>query len=151
MNHRQRAAHEIAEAAREVAVRAFEYDFVVNLAVLPERHLAQEEVAHGVRLVMSQKRGKLKSVAERLRPLAPRLVEPEAVRDNPAREFNVGSHQHRGPEDCVLPKYVFADEMQAGPELREKVFARFGPSPLAPPAERRDVVEQRVEPYVDGV
>ena len=40
MNHRQRAAHEIAEAARKVAVRAFEYDFVVNFAVLPERHLA---------------------------------------------------------------------------------------------------------------
>src|SRR5438067_7275326 len=64
MNHRQRAAHEVAEAARKIAVRAFEYDLVVNLAVLPERHLAQKEVAHGVRLVVAKQYGKFKSVAE---------------------------------------------------------------------------------------
>src|SRR5947209_16329789 len=151
MNHRQRAAHEIAEAARKVAVRAFEYDFVVNLAVLPERHLAQEEVAHGVRLVVSQQDGKLKRVAERLRSLAPRLVEPEAVCDDCAREFYVRRHEHRGPQYGVLSQNVFANEVQAGPKFREQVFSGICPSLFTSPAERRDVVEQRVEPDVDGM
>src|SRR5207237_8655118 len=34
---------------------------------------------------------------------------------------------------------------------REQVFARLRLSPFTSPSERRDVVEQRVEPYVDGV
>src|SRR3712207_735409 len=99
---------------------------------------------------MSPQDGKLQSVLQSLRALAPRLVEPKPVRDDAARQLHARRQQHRGPEHRVLTQNVFAEQVKPRPELLEEV-ARLSLPTLTTPAERRDVVDERVEPDVDGV
>jgi hypothetical protein len=52
-DHRQRTLREIAEIVGEIGVDALDDRLVAVVAVLPERHFAQEEVAHLIDAVRS--------------------------------------------------------------------------------------------------
>src|SRR5208282_2430584 len=67
----------------------------------------------------------------------------EAVSEHHPRRLQPGSHQHRRPEGAMEASDVLADEMDVGrPPLAETLLVRAV-------ADRRDVVEQGVEPDVD--
>ena len=88
-DHRQRALRQVAEVVGEIGIDARDDRFVVVVAVLAERHLAQEEVAHLVDAVLIRKVERIDDVADRLRHLLA-AVEQEAVRINPLRQRNAG-------------------------------------------------------------
>ena len=84
-DHRQRALRQIAEIVGEIGIGAVDDRFVAVAAVLAERHLAQEEVAHLVEAVMLDQRERIDDIADRLRHFLA-AVEQEAVREDPLRQ-----------------------------------------------------------------
>ena len=84
-DHRQRALREIAEVVGEIGVDALDDRLVRVIAVLAERHFAQEEVAQRVDAVVGDQRRRADDVADRLRHLLA-AVEQEAVDDDLARQ-----------------------------------------------------------------
>ncbi len=84
-DHRQRALREVAEIVGEVGIDAVDDRLVAVAAVLAERHLAQEEVAHLVEAVVLDQREGIDDVADRLRHLLP-AVEQEAVGEDALRQ-----------------------------------------------------------------
>ena len=113
-------------------------------AVLPERHLAQEEVAHRVAPVGLDQAERVDDVADRLRHLLP-AVEEEAVREDALRRLEPGRPQERRPVDRVEAHDVLADDVQVrrpvAPERRL----------LVGKADGGDVVGERVDPDVHDV
>ena len=114
-------------------------------AVLPERHLAQEEVAHRVDAERVDEVHRVDDVAHRLAHLLA-AVEHEAVHEDPARQLDSRRHQERGPVHGVEPDDVLADHVQIGrPESLEQLRGRVGK------ADAGQVVGQRVDPHVHHV
>src|SRR5580765_6261664 len=148
LNHRERATGEIAEAAREIAVRAIDQVFISKAAVLPEDHLAQNKIANGVDRKELVQHVELDRITEGLRHLATRRIDPHAMSDNGARLLNARSQKERGPVHGVKAQDVFANQVQRRPELFK---ANRSFLLLVAKADGRDVVRQRVEPDVHGV
>ena len=112
-DHRQRALRQIAEIVGEIGIDARDDGLVIVVAVLPERHLAQEEVAHLVDAVLVGKVEGIDDVADRLRHLlAP--VEQEAVGIDPLLQRHAGRHQERRPVHRVKADDVLADDVHIG-------------------------------------
>jgi hypothetical protein len=78
--------------------------------------------------------------------LRPSPAEQEAVDEDVPRHLELGGHQQRRPEDRVELEDVLADDV----EVRRPV-ALGQILPGARVAERRVVVEQRVEPHVEDL
>ena len=159
-DHRQRAAHQIPVAIRQIRVVALHQRVEREAAVLAEDDLAQQEVAQRVRpkevllgfgqvgferAEAFQNGLRAHDVAARLRHLA-LFEEQPAVRVYGFGQRQTGGHQERGPVDAVEADDLLADEVQVGgPE--GFVLAVVG----AAPAQGGDVVGQRIEPDVDDV
>ena len=77
-DHGQRALRQIAEIVGEVGIDAVDDRLVAVVAVLPERHFAQEEIAQRIDAIGVGERERIDHVADRLRHLLP-AVEQEAV------------------------------------------------------------------------
>ena len=143
-DQRGRARDQVAEVVGQIGVEPLDERLLGEVGVEAERHLAQDEVAEGVVAVLVGERERLDDVAERLRHLAaaerPVAVDVEAA----GRAAMPGRLQHARPVDRVRLQDVLADQvLDVRPELREARVARA--------AERRDVVDQRVEPDVGDV
>ena len=144
-DHGQRALRQVAEVVGEVGVDAVDDRLVAVVAVLAERHLAQEEIAHRIDAVGVGQRERIDHVADRLRHLLA-AVEQEAVREDAARHLDPGRHQERRPVDRVEAHDVLADDVQVGrPVALELVAVGVGK------AGRGDVVGQRVDPDIHDV
>ena len=87
-DHRQRALREIAEIVGEVCVDALDDAFAAVIAVLAERHFAQQEIAELIDAVIADEDEGIDHVADRLRHLLPAIVE-KAVAEHALRQCNV--------------------------------------------------------------
>ncbi len=145
VDHGQRALRQIAEIVGEVGVDAVDDRLVAVVAVLAERHLAQEEIAELIDAVGVGHRERIDHVADRLRHFLA-AVEQEAVREDAARHLDAGRHQERRPIDRVEAHDILADHMQVGRpvalELRAVAVGKSG---------RGDVVGQRIDPDIHDV
>ncbi len=153
LDHRQRAVDQIAQVVGQVRVQPHQDRVLGKRAVLPERHLAQEEVAvdvGGIRLMLQElpdDDGRVHNVAQRLRHLL--LADlPPPVRDNHPRHLLIGKPQRMQddrPIDGVVSQDVFADEVRVRrPDGAETLRVH-------PVAGHADVVEERIEPHVRHV
>ena len=95
-DHRQRALRQIAEVVGEIGIDAGDDRLVIIVAVLPERHLAQEEVAHLIDAVLIGEIEGIDHVADRLRHFLA-AAEQEAVGIDPLLHGNARRHQERRP------------------------------------------------------
>ncbi len=86
---------------------------VAEVAVLPERNLAQQEVAQRVGADHLPDRLRPHDVAARLRHLDAVLEKP-AVREELLRQRQLRRHQKRRPVDRVEPQNLLADQVQVG-------------------------------------
>ena len=128
-DHRQRALRQIAEVVGEVGVDAVDDRLVAVIAVLAERHLAQEEIAELIDAVGVGHRERIDHVADRLRHLLA-AVEQEAVREDALRHLDAGRHQEGRPIDRVEADDVLADDVQRGrPVALEFLAARSSGKP----------------------
>src|SRR5215470_18530260 len=59
--------------------------------------------------------------------------------------LDAGSKQEGGPQDCVLPEYVFPDQMNAGPVPVKVLILAVAP------AESSYVVGERIQPDINRV
>ena len=117
---------------------------MVVVAVLAERHLAQEEIAHLVDAILVGEIEGVDDVADRLRHLlAP--VEQEAVGIDPLLHGNAGRHQERGPVHRVETDDVLADDVHVRRPVAPVLVALVGE------ADAGDVVGQRVDPDIHHV
>ena len=144
LRHRECAVEEVAEVVREIGVDAPDQRIARDVAVLSERDLAQEEVAHGIRAELLNERNRVDDVADGLRHL-------RAVHDEPAvpidlfRQVKAERHEHAAPDDRMEAHDLLADEMHVcGPVFAELFL-------VMQIADRRKVVRKRVEPDVDDV
>ena len=145
VDHGQRALRQIAEVVGEIGVDAIDDRLVAVVAVLAERHLAQEEIAELIDAIGVGHRERVDHVADRLRHLLA-AVEQEAVRENAPRHIDAGRHQERRPIDRVEAHDVLADDMQIGRPVALEFFA-VGVGK----ARRGDVIRQRVDPHIHDV
>ena len=110
---RQRALRQVAEIVGEVGIDARHDGVVAVIAVLAERHLAQQEIAQRIDPVGVGKGEGIDDVADRLRHLLA-AVEQEAVAEDVARHVDAGRHQEGRPIDRVEAHDVLADHVQVG-------------------------------------
>ena len=145
VDHRHGAADEIAVVVGEVVVVAGDEELFGVVAVLTDRNLAQEIVAHSVDAVFVDELERIDDVALGFAHLAAVRKHP-AVAENLLWQRNAGSEQDRWPDHRVEARDVFADNVHVRwPEfLVETVVVRA-------PAEGGDIVGEGVEPDVDDV
>ena len=144
-DHRQRAAGEVAELVGELGLVALLEGRGGDRAVLAEGDVAQEVVAQGVGAEAIDDLEGVEHVAQRLAHLLA-VHQEVAVDEDVLGQREVGGHQHRRPEDGVEAQDVLADDVVGrGPEPVGEVLA------LAREAQRRVVVQERVEPDVEHV
>ena len=117
LDHRERAAGEIAEAVGEFGVVAVDERVVTEAAILPEDDFAEQEIAQGFDAHHLADGLGAHDVAARLAHLVVFEKQP-AVGEDLLRQRQVGGHQEGGPEDGVEAEDFLADEMQVGgPEI----------------------------------
>ena len=143
-DHRQRALREVAEIVGEIGIDARDNGLVVVVAVLPERHLAQEEIAHLIDTVLIGQVEGIDDVADRLRHLlAP--AEQEAVRIDPFLHGNARRHQKCRPIHRVEADDVLADDVYVRRPVAPVRIALVGK------ADAGDVIGQRIDPDIHHV
>ena len=94
-DHRGRAAHDIPEVVGEIRIEPGQHAFVGEVGVLPERHLAHDEIAQCIDTKHADVVFVARHVADRLRHLRA-AHQPPAVSDDPARRRNTRGHQEAG-------------------------------------------------------
>ena len=126
LDHRERAAGEVAVLVGELGVVPRLEPLGRDLAVGPEAHLTQHVEAERVGAVDVGHVEGLDHVAERLRHLV--LAEQQvAVDGHLLRHLDVGRHQQRRPDDRVELEDVLADQVdRRRPELVGEVLALRG-------------------------
>ena len=135
VGHVEGAVDQVAQVVRQVAVVADEEQFPREVAVLPDVHLADQEIAEGVGAKLGDEVEGVQGVARALGHLLPAL-QPPPVNQKALRERYSGRLEHDGPVDGVRrDEDVLADHVPVG-----------GP-PLAL-LRRGVVVQKRVEPDV---
>ena len=135
---------QIAEIVGEVGIDARDDGLVVVVAVLPERHLAQEEIAHLIDTVLIGQVEGIDDAADRLRHLlAP--AEQEAVRVDPLRHGDARRHQECRPVHRVEADDVLADDVHVRRPVAPVRIALVGK------ADAGDVVGQRIDPDIHHV
>src|SRR5206468_3696733 len=143
------AAVEVAEVVGQVGVIGAAELLPAKLTVRGKRTFPQEVVAERLVAELRDDVHRLDDIAESLADLLDdaRLLVldvDEAVGEDPARRVDVGSEAHRRPQGAVEARDVLADEMDVGrPPLLEALL-------VAAIANRRDIVQERIEPDIDG-
>ena len=144
-HHGQRALRQIAEIVGEIGVDAVDDRLMAVVAVLPERHLAQEEIAQRIDAVGLGERKRIDDVADRLRHLLA-AVEQKAVGEDAARHGNACRHQEGRPVHGVEAHDVLADHVQVGRPIAAE-FLAVGIGKI----DGGDVVGERVNPHIHHV
>ena len=119
--------------------------FVAVIAVLAERHFAQQKIAQRIDAIGIGQRERIDHIADRLRHLLA-AVEQKAVGENAARHRDAGRHQERRPIDGVEAHDVLADHVQIG----RPVFLEFLAVGIGK-ADGGDVIGQRIDPDIHDV
>src|SRR3546814_13878370 len=92
-----------------------------EVAIIAERHLPQQEIAHRIEAVGLDPLQRIADVAERLRYLLS-LVRPPAMGEDAAWRLQAGRHQDGRPIDSMNARDTLADHMHVGwpvtPEFR---------------------------------
>ena len=145
LDQREHALHEIAVVVGEVPVHAGDHRAAREVAVVAERHLAQEEIARLVEPVVLDQLQGIDHVAERFRDLLS-LVGPPAMGEHAPGRRQAGGEQKGRPVDRMKAQDVFADDVHVGRPERA-VVRGVGVGV----AERGHVVGQRIQPDVDHV
>ncbi len=143
-DHADRAADEVAQLVGELVVVARPQALQADVAVLPERDLAHEVVAQRFGAHLLDDRERVEDVAARLAHLLA-ADEQVAVDELAAGQVVAGAHEQRRPDDRVELEDVLGEEVERGPVARREVL------PGARVGERREVVDERVDPDVDDL
>ena len=144
VGHGGGAAQQVAEVVGQIHVDAVDEQLIGEVAVRAEREVAQQEVAQRVGAVALGQQIRVNDVALGLGHLAAVQQQP-AVAVDVLGQGHIHAHQHRGPDDGVEADDLLADEMHIGrPEGLVVAVGVF----VVHEAERRRVVEQRVDPDV---
>ena len=123
IDHRQRAAGQVAEAVGEIGIVAADQRVVAEAAVLAEDHFAQQEVAQRVGAEHFVDGRGAHDVAARFAHFVVFKQQP-AVRENAFGQRQAGGHQKRGPVHGVEADDFFADQMQVrGPQRLRRATA----------------------------
>ena len=117
---------------------------MVIVAILPERHLAQEEIAHLVDTVLVGEIEGVDDIADRLRHFLT-SAEQEPVGIDPPWQLNSGRHQERRPVHRVETDDVLADDVHVGRPVAPVRVALVGK------ADAGDVVGQGIDPDIHHV
>ncbi len=144
-DHRERTLREIAEIVGEIRIRPVHDRIMTVVAVLPERHLAQEEVAKLINSVGVGKLERIDDIADRLRHFLP-AIEQKAVAVHALRRRNPRRHQERRPVDRMKTHDIFSDDVQIRrPEFLERgrIHVRI--------ADAGDVVREGIDPHIHHV
>ena len=147
VGHGGGAAQQVAEVVGQIHVDAVDEQLIGEVAVRTEREVTQQEVAQRVGAVALGQQVRVHDVALGLGHLAAVQQQP-AVAVDVLGQGHIHAHEHRGPDDGVEADDLLADEMHIGrPEGLVVAVGVF----VVHEAERRRVVEQRVDPDVDNV
>ena len=144
-DHGERALRQIAEIVGEIGIDAIDDGLVAVIAVLAERHLAQQEIAQRIDTVSVGQRERIDHVADRFRHFLA-AIEQKAVGENAARHLDARRHQERRPVHRVKAHDVLADDVQVG----RPIFLEHGAVGIGI-ADGGDVVGQRIDPNVHDV
>ena len=144
LDHRHRAAEQIAQVVGKVGVDALHQRQLREVAVEAKRHLAEQEVAEHVAAIERDHLVRIDDVALRLGHLLA-VARPPAVRVHAGRRRQAEGQQHDRPDDAVEADDVLAHKViDHGPVLVHLRLVRAV-------AARGEVVDERVEPDVDRV
>ena len=145
VDHGERAAGEVAEVVGQLGLVPRLEAGWGDRPVPAERHLAEAVEAERVGPEALDHAERVEHVPQRLGHLL-FLQQQEAVDEQVLRRLVAGGEQQRGPVHAVEFEDVLADELIAGrPERWDQVSMRIGIG------QRRDVVQQRVEPHVEDL
>ena len=111
VDHGCDALDQVAEIVGEVAVDAVHHGAVREVAVIAERNLAQQEVAHLVEPVALDHVERIDDVADRFRDLLA-LVGPPSVREDPLGRIDARAHQEGRPVDRVEAQDILAHHVK---------------------------------------
>ena len=114
VDHRQRPLRQVAQLVGEVGVDPADDGVLAVAAVLAERHLAQQEVAHLVDAERVDQGDRVDDVADRLAHLLAALTLMKPCAKTLRGKLDSGRHQERGPVHGVEPDDVLADHVQIG-------------------------------------
>ena len=143
-DHADRAADEVAELVGELVVVARPQALEAHVAVLPQRDLAHEVVPQRLGAHLLDDRERVEDVAARLAHLLA-ADEQVAVDELAGGQVVAGAHEQGRPDDGVELEDVLGEEVERRPVARREVLAR------ARVGERRQVVDERVDPDVDDL
>ena len=145
LNHGNGTGNQIAQIVCQIRVDAVNQRLIGERTVRTERELAHQEVTQGIYAVALTQKDRIDNVALGLGHLAAVQQQP-AMAVNLLRQRQIQCHQNCRPQNRVETHNFLADEMNVSrPELL-KVVVLF-----VLIAQRRDVVGQRVNPYVYDV
>ena len=145
LHHGDRAADEVAQIVGKVGVDAVDEQLVGEIAVRAERKRAQQEEAQRVRAVALGQQIRIDDVALGFGHLAAVEQQP-AVAEDLLGQRHTHAHEHGRPDDRVEADDLLADEMHVGRPVFFIVVVA-----VIHEAERRGIVEQRVDPDIDHV
>ena len=143
-DHGDGAAHQVAQLVGELAVVAALEALERDDPVLAERDLAEQVVAQGVDAVGLHHRERVEHVAARLAHLLA-AHEQEAVDELALGQLVAGAHEHRRPDDGVELEDVLGHQVHRRRPVAGEVLAGAGVR------QRREVVDERVDPDVDDL
>ena len=150
LQHRADAVHQVAQIVRQIRVEPAQEGALGEIAVLPERHIPQQEIPVDVRSVrlafqhLAEDHRWVHDVAERLRHLLLADLPPSMGKDH-LRHLRIREAEHvqdDGPVDRVVAQDILADELHVRrPEAGKSL--RIGEVPRC-----RHVVQERVKPDI---
>ena len=144
-DHGQHPLAQIAQIVGEVPVHPVHHRLVRKIAVIAERHLAHQEIAHGIKPVGFDELMRVDHIAGRFGYLLA-FIGPPAMGKDTLRRRQSGGHQEGRPVNRMEAQDILADHVQIGrPESAEQVAIGI----RVPHSGY--VVGQRVEPDIHDV
>ena len=147
VGHGGGAAQQVAEVVGQIHIDAVDQQLIGEVAVRTEREVAQQEVAQRIGTVALGQQVGVNHVALGLGHLTAVQQQPAMAVDM-LGQGHIHAHQHGGPDDGVEADDLLADKMDIG--RPEGLVITVGVLVIHE-AQRRGVVEQRVDPDVDDM
>ena len=136
--------HKVAQIVCEVDVVALVVPLPREIAVAAERNLLDQIQPQRIGAEAGRRVDRIDDRPQRLAH-ALTVHRHEAVTEHLPRQRQRGGHQHRRPDDRVKARDVLANDVQVGGPPAIKQIT------IAAEADRRRVIDQRVEPDIDNV
>ena len=147
VGHGGGAAQQVAEVVGQIHIDAVDQQLIGEVAVRAEREVAQQEVAQRIGAVALGQQVGVNDIALGLGHFAAVQQQP-AVAVNVLGQGHIHAHQHGRPDDGMEADDLLADKMDIG--RPEGLVIAVGVL-LIHEAQRRGVVEQRVDPDIDNM